>query len=320
MKNFFIIGNGSWGTAFGNYLANIGHNVTIYGINSKQITETSKININQAYFPDIKLNSTIKWTNSLNDLNQEQIIVLAISSQAIANFVQQNKQFLDKKTIILLSKGIDINHKQRLSTIINQFLEDSELIVISGPTHAEEVIKNTPTAAIIAGTNRKLTQQIQQQISSDIFKLYFSEDLIGVELAGALKNIIAILTGMIDGLKLGDNTKAAVMTKGMTEIIKFAEFFGAQKSTFLGLSGYGDLIVTCNSQHSRNRRFGVYVSQGISVKQALEKVGMVVEGYYTLEVVHNLANKNNIELPLIDYLYQILYQNQSLDPKNPILI
>lgn len=320
MKDFFIIGNGSWGTAFGNYLANRGHKVTIYGINSKDIIATAKTNINQKYFPQIELNKNIKWTNSLDDLLDNQIIVFAINAQAVANFIKNNSKILDNKIVINLSKGIDIDSKTRLSTVINKYLKKSELIIISGPTHAEEVIKELPTAAIITGENEKTTKNLQQEISSDNFKLYYCDDLIGVEIAGALKNIIAIIIGMAEGLGLGDNTKAAIMTKGMNEIIQFAKHFGAKESTFLGLSGYGDLIVTCASKYSRNKKFGTYIGQSLDTEDAIKKVGMVVEGYYTLEVVHNIAKDKDIRIPLINYLYKILYEKEKINLKDSTLI
>ncbi len=318
MNNFFVVGNGSWASSFGNYLADIGKNVTIYGRNSKDIEEISKTHVNKKYLPNHRLNSAIQWTDSLNDMKPDDIVVIAISSQAISKFVESNAFLLEGRDIILLSKGIDINSGMLLIDVIKSHLKKSNVSVISGPSHAEEVIIKMPTAVVIAGEDEGFLKKIQKEISSEILRLYRSKDEVGVELSGALKNIIAIAVGIADGLGYGDNTKAAIMTRGMNEIIKFAKTFGAKDTTFLGLSGFGDLIVTCMSDHSRNNRFGKYIGRGYSVDDAIEKVGMVVEGYYTLKVAHTISKDRNIDTPLFDFLYHILYEESETEIKESV--
>ncbi len=318
MNNFFIIGNGSWASSFGNYLANIGKSVTIYGRNSENIDEISKTRINEKYLPGFKLNESIKWTSSLDGLNDSNTVVLAISSQAISKFLDANKGVLDSKDVIILSKGIDIQSKKVLSDVVAEKTNSASISVISGPSHAEEVIKDMPTAVVVAGENEEVIKRIQSEISSKTLRLYRSKDIVGVELSGALKNIVAIAVGIADGLGFGDNTKAAIMTRGMNEIIKFAKSFGAKDTTFLGLSGFGDLIVTCTSMHSRNRRFGNLVGEGYSVEDAIKKVGMVVEGYYTLKVTHDIARDRKIDTPLFSILYNILYESDYKDIKEVV--
>ncbi len=313
MNSFFIIGSGSWASSFGNYLANIGKNVTIYGRNKENIKAISSTNMNEKYLPGFLLNDSIKWTSSLKDIKACDTIVFAISSQAISKFVQENYRFLEEKDIIILSKGIDINSGMLLNDIVEKYVKNVNVSVISGPSHAEEVIRDMPTAVVIAGKDEALIKRIQSDISSKTLRLYRSKDIVGVELSGALKNIVAIAVGIADGLGYGDNTKAAIMTRGMNEIIKFANTFGASSNTFLGLSGFGDLIVTCMSQHSRNRRFGTLIGKGYTVDNAINKVGMVVEGYYTLKVAYDIAKTKGIDTPLFNMLYTILYEDNNKD-------
>ncbi len=318
MNNFFIIGNGSWASSFGNYLAGIGKSVTIYGRNANDIAEISRTHINKKYLPHHKLNESIKWTSSVRDMKPDDTVVIAISSQAISAFVEAHSSSLEGKNIILLSKGIDINSRMLLVDVIQSRLEKANVSVISGPSHAEEVIINMPTAVVIAGKNEEFLKAMQNNISSETLRLYRSKDEVGVELSGALKNIVAIAVGIAEGLGYGDNTKAAIMTRGMNEIIKFAKTYGAKDTTFLGLSGFGDLIVTCTSEHSRNKRFGKYVGSGYGVKEAIDKVGMVVEGYYTLKVAHDIAKERDIDTPLFNYLYHILYEDHTADIKEAV--
>ncbi len=318
MNNFFIIGNGSWASSFGNYLANIGKSVTIYGRNSEDIDEISKTNVNEKYLPGFKLNESIEWTSSLDGLNDDHTVVLAISSQAISKFLDANRGLLDGNDVIILSKGIDIESRKVLSDVVSDKTNSATISVISGPSHAEEVIKDMPTAVVVAGENEEIIKRIQSEVSSKTLRLYRSKDIMGVELSGALKNIVAIAVGIADGLGYGDNTKAAIMTRGMNEIIKFAKSFGAKDTTFLGLSGFGDLIVTCTSMHSRNRRFGNLIGEGYSVEDAIKKVGMVVEGYYTLKVTYDIAKDRGIDTPLFSILYNILYENNFDDIKEVV--
>ncbi len=313
MTNFFIVGSGSWACAFGNYLSSIDKNVTIYGRNKNVIDEIKKTGINKKYLPDFNLNSSIKWTNSLNDITENDVVIIAISSQSIREFVYSNRDILGNKKIIILSKGIDIKTKKFMSQIVSEVTNEENILVISGPSHAEEVIKSMPTAVVVAGKDECLVKKIQLEISSNKLRLYRSNDILGVELAGAIKNIVAILVGVSIGLGFGDNTNAAIMTRGMNEIVKFSKIYGAKFNTFLGLSGFGDLIVTCTSKHSRNRKFGEYIGMGFSVEDAINKVGMVVEGYYTLKAVIEIAENKEIELPLFSLLYDLLYNDRDMN-------
>lgn len=214
--------------------------------------------------------------------------------------------------MVNVSKGLEKESLKRLSQVISEELPDATVAVLSGPSHAEEVARRIPTSLVAASKSFTAPSVIQDVLSNEFLRVYTSDDIIGVELGGAIKNVIAICAGICDGLGLGDNTKAALITRGLSEMARLGVRLGANERTFAGLTGLGDLVVTCTSQHSRNNRFGYKVGKGIPVKQALEEVG-TVEGYYAAALVHELAKENNVDLPIIETCYGILYENKSVN-------
>ncbi len=302
-----IIGSGSWGSAFAHHLSRIGHDVTVYGIDKSLIEYVREKRENPHFLPGVILDSRIKWTYEIEDIRDCEVFVMAISAQAISGFLSQNRDLLSDKIFVNLSKGIDLNSLKTIGQLVRE-KTNCKYFCISGPSHAEEVGIDTPTAVTIAGDDEAIAKKLQKEFSSDTFRIYYSKDTTGVELAAAFKNVLAIMIGLADGLGFGDNTKAAIMTRGSFEIMRLAMSYGSKLETFLGLSGYGDIIVTCTSLHSRNRRWGKFIAQGYSVEEASQKVGMVVEGVKTLEAALKMAKEKNIEMPLFENLYKVIYE------------
>jgi len=229
----------------------------------------------------------------------------------VRSVAQKLKNYNDYGIVINVSKGLENGSLKRLSEVIKEELPEAPLVILSGPSHAEEVARNVPTSLVAASKSLPASQAVQNILSSEHLRVYTSGDLVGVELGGALKNVIAIAAGICEGLKLGDNTKAALITRGLAEMCRLGVCMGARETTFSGLTGLGDLIVTCTSQHSRNNRFGFKLGNGQSVKTAMEEVG-TVEGYYASKLAFELANKYNIEMPIIRECYAILYENKDV--------
>lgn len=305
-----IIGAGSWGTALAILLAKNGHSVYLWHRDKKVIEDFKKYNQNIKYLPDIDLPDNIIATDSLSCVSKSNIVVLAIASQAIREICIKIKPFLNNsQTIINVAKGIEYGSLNRMSQVINQELPDNELMILSGPSHAEEVARDIPTTVVLTGQNRIRTEKVQDVFMSPTFRVYTNPDIVGVELGGALKNIIALGAGISDGLGYGDNTKAALMSRGIVEISRLGQAMGANISTFAGLSGIGDLIVTCTSGHSRNRRAGILLGKGKQVEEVLESIGMVVEGIRTTYAAYKLSEKHKIEMPITTELYNVLYKN-----------
>lgn len=309
-----IFGAGSWGTAMGNYLAGLGDDVLVYARQESLVEEYNRNHINSKYFPKIKLHENLRFSSDKDEvLAHGEWLINAISTQAVREFYEPLKgKMRPEQVIINLSKGIEKGTLLTLEKVFEELFPNQPYVSLSGPSHAEEVIENTPTTLVAASKDLSLAESIQR-ISSNVLRVYTSTDVIGVESGGALKNVIAIAIGISDGKGFGDNTKAAIMTRGMNEILKLGLAMGAKPETYLGLSGFGDLIVTCLSQHSRNRRCGELIGQGCSVSEAKEKVGMVVEGLSTIESAMKLSKKYNIEMPIIEVLYGIIGGELSLD-------
>lgn len=306
MNRFLVIGAGSWGTAFSNAISKT-NKVTLYGRNKEEISKIKRTRVNEAYLPGVKLRETLNFTSDINVIKDFEYIFLSITTQNTRAFLEENKEMLNGKKIINLSKGIDVLTLKTISSIVKDKLKNVKYAVLSGPSHAEEVAINVPTAVVLASKNYKLAEYIQKTCSSNILRIYTSNDVLGVEISGALKNVIAIMIGVAEGLGLGDNSKAAIMTRGMNEIIELSRKMGAKKKTFMGLSGFGDLIVTCNSNYSRNKSFGKLIAKGYSIDKAINEIGMVVEGLRTLEAVIKLSKLYDVEMPLTFLLNNILY-------------
>lgn len=240
------------------------------------------------------------------------MIILAVPSFALKEVLEKYGGFIGNgKTIVNVSKGIDEDSLLRLSQIIKKELNKNEnIVVLSGPSHAEEVARGMPTTLVAASESLRAAEYVQETLTNPDFRIYTNSDVIGVEIGGALKNIIALATGVCDGLKLGDNTKAALMTRGLTEMARLGVAMGANKDTFAGLSGLGDLIVTCTSMHSRNRRCGILIGEGVPAEEAVKKIGMTVEGYHATKTAYKLAKKFNVEMPITHQCYKILFENR----------
>jgi glycerol-3-phosphate dehydrogenase (NAD(P)+) len=307
-----VLGGGSWGTSLSILLAKNNKDVFLWVRDLKQLEQIKKNKENKKYLPDIKIPDNLILINDYSEVIKEaKIIVLAIPSQNIRELLKSIKPFLDSKKIIVnLSKGIERSTLKTISEVCKEIIPDNPYVVLSGPSHAEEVARDLPTTIVAASEDRELSKFIQETFNSDTLRVYTNEDVKGVEIGGALKNVIAIASGISDGLGYGDNTKAAIMNRGIIEISRLADKLGANKITFLGLAGIGDLIVTCTSMHSRNRRAGILIGEGKTVEEAVKEVGMVVEGIYTTEAAYKLSEKHKVEMPIVEELYNIIYKGK----------
>lgn len=309
-----IIGGGSWGTALSLVLKNNNHDVDIWLRDNKQVEEILEIRENKRYLPGVFLPKEIGITSDIEKaIYKKDILVLAIPSHSVRQVLNEYKHLIDKSQILLnVAKGIENDTLFRVSQVVNSILPDNPYAVLSGPSHAEEVALNMPTTVVAASDNMEIAEYIQDVFMGPYFRVYTNPDVIGVELGGALKNVIALGAGISDGLGYGDNTKAALMTRGIIEISRLGEKMGANKSTFAGLTGIGDLIVTCTSMHSRNRRAGILIGQGEKLEQVVKKVGMVVEGIKTTKSAYELSKKYGVNMPITKEIYEVLYEGKDV--------
>lgn len=313
-----IIGCGSWGSAIANLLARIGHEVHMYTQSEEQYERIRKVGDNPGYLEGFKFDPSIEIHLSIGEtIDEADGIVLAVPTAAVRSCLEDIARVGTKARIINLAKGLEQGSHLRLSQVAKEALPDVPYIVLSGPSHAEEVAKLMPTTVLVCAENKEDALWAQDLFTHDSFRVYVQDDMIGVEMGGALKNIIALGAGLSDGLGYGDNAKAALMTRGLTEIQRLGIALGAKPVTFQGLSGIGDLIVTCTSVHSRNWRFGNLIGKGTEPEAAIEKVGMVVEGYKTTKACYELAEELGIEMPITEKLYDVLYR--SADPRQAVL-
>lgn len=306
-----VIGAGSWGTAIAELLATKGYDVHLWHRNSEIINDISLKKENAKYLPGVLLSKNITPSNDLECVvNDSKIIVLAVPSQATRKTCELLKPFVNSEQFIVnVAKGLEAESYLRLSQVINDVLSYNEVLVLSGPSHAEEVAQKIPTTVVISGEQKENCEFIQDVFSTDYFRVYTNPDIVGVELGGALKNIIALGAGMSDGIGYGDNSKAALMTRGIVEISRLGKVLGAKSETFAGLTGIGDLIVTCTSMHSRNRRAGILLGQGKELEYVLDEIGMVVEGIKATKIAYELSNIYNCEMPITKSIYKVLYEN-----------
>ena len=311
-----VLGPGSWGTALSQVLNDNGHEVRIWGNISDQIDEINNQHTNKRYFKDILLDEKIKAYHDLEETLQDVDAVLFVVPTKVTRLVaQQVAKVLNHKVVIMhASKGLEPDSHKRLSTILEEEIPAdlrSEVVVVSGPSHAEETIVRDITLITAASKDLETAQYVQNLFSNHYFRLYTNTDVIGVETAGALKNIIAVGAGALHGLGFGDNAKAALITRGIVEISRLGTAMGARIETFYGLSGIGDLIVTCASMHSRNRRAGILIGKGYSLEEACKEVNMVVEGVYSAKAAKSLAVKYGIEMPIVNEVNAVLFDNKS---------
>lgn len=306
-----IIGSGSWGTAVGVMLAENGKKVKLWSFSAEEHDYLKKFNENKL-LPGIKIPNNVAFTTDLNDCANADIIVYASPSFAVRKIAGQLKNSVKNgQKILNISKGLEFDSLSSLSAVLREELPSCDVSVMSGPSHAEEVAKKIPTANVVASSSQETAEFIQDVFMNPYFRVYTHTDIIGVELGGALKNVIALCAGINDGLGFGDNTKAALMTRGMYEITRLGVALGARAETFGGLSGMGDLIVTCTSMHSRNRRAGILIGQGKTPSEAEKEINMTVEGIGTCRAAKMLADKNGIEMPIINQAYALLFEGKA---------
>jgi glycerol-3-phosphate dehydrogenase (NAD(P)+) len=314
-----IIGAGSWGTAVAVLLSGKGMDIRLWARDKELIENIRDTRENSVYLPGVTLEENVFISSDMEYCcGGSEIIVIAAPSHAMRDMCGKIKEFTSKEQILVsLAKGIENSTLLRMSEIIKELMPENEVAVVSGPSHAEEVARGIPTAVVASSQRRAVAEYIQDVFMSPLFRVYTNPDVIGVELGGALKNIIALGAGIIDGLGLGDNTKAAVMTRGIVEMARLGESMGASRETFNGLSGIGDLIVTCTSMHSRNRRAGIAIGQGKSVEEVLGSTRMVVEGIRTTKSAYLLAQRQNVEMPITREIYDLLFNKA--DIKNSVM-
>ena len=316
MKNIAIIGSGSWGVALGIYLAKLGNNIKIWSFADE---ERDLINNEKRckFLPNAIIPDRIYCSTNMEEVIENTDLVLHVTpSKFTRNIVRQYKPFIKNQPVIICSKGFEADSLKTLDDVLKEELPNNIIGVLSGPSHAEEVSIGVPTALVIGADNEEVRNMIADTFKSDIMRMYTSKDMKGVELGGALKNIIAFCAGITAGLKLGDNTFAALLTRGLVEISRLGVALGGNKDTFYGLTGLGDLIVTCNSMHSRNRRAGMLIGQGKTIDETRKEIGMTIESIDNIEVAYKLAKMYNIEVPIINSVYDVLFNN--LDPKEAL--
>lgn len=311
-----VLGAGSWGTALAIHLADSGHNVLLWGNNPAHMQLLSEQRCNQQYLPDVQFPELLQITDDLEQaLASPAWILIAIPSHAYRPFLQKNgRLFKEHVGIAWASKGLEHGTGKLIHQVIAEELPHcKKTAVMSGPTFAGEVARNLPTSITVASQSESFSRQLSDDLHSGRFRVYLSDDLIGVELGGSLKNVLAIAAGAADGLGFGANTRAALITRGLAEMMRLGEAMGGRRETFMGLSGMGDLILTCTDDQSRNRRTGLLLAQGKTVEQAREEIGQAVEGINTAKEVVNLARQFNVEVPISEQVYRVLYEDCPID-------
>ena len=313
--NITVLGSGGWGTAAALLLDHNGHAVTLWSHDAKK-AETLAQSRENPLLRDIRIPDSISVTNDLNCLNNTEMVVFASPSFALRGIAKQVAPYIAPGTLLVsLTKGIEEGTHLRMSETIREETGGKyPVAVLSGPSHAEEVALTIPTGCVAAAEDQRVAQTVQQVFMNDVFRVYTHDDVVGVELAGALKNVAALCCGVCDGAGLGDNTKALLMTRALTEMSRLAETMGGRKETLAGLAGVGDLIVTCTSMHSRNRRCGILIGQGRTPEEAVREIGAVVEGYFACHGAHELAEKYGVEMPICSAVYEVLYHGAAVKP------
>lgn len=316
-----VIGAGSWGTAMAGILGNKHTNVTLWVRNDSLADQINRSRVNEKYLPGAALPSTVTCTSDLDEAAREaRMVVIATPSHAVRDTAASLANIISNDTIVVTAaKGLELSSLKRMSEVITESIPfiGQNIAALSGPNHAEEVSLMYPSATVVAAASRLTAEKVQDLFMLPYFRVYANPDIIGVELGGALKNIIALGAGIIEGLGLGDNTKAALMTRGLTEITRLGTAMNADPSTFAGLAGIGDLIVTCTSKHSRNRRAGVLLAQGKNMQEIENETNMVVEGIKATWAAYHLSQKHGVEMPITEQMYSILYENKQ--PKEALL-
>ena len=313
MAKVTVLGAGSWALGISILLSDNGHDCIVWSAVPEEIDILKRDRENPKYLPGVKIPESIKLTTNLEEAAKDRdIIVMAVASKFTRSTAAGLKGLVkDGQIIINVAKGFETDTYMILTDVIKLELETADVYVLSGPSHAEEVSRRLPTVVTIAGENPVTAKYLQDAFSSEVFRVYTSSDMLGIELGGALKNVIALAAGIADGLGYGDNIKAALITRGIKEMSRLAIKMGAKPETLYGLSGMGDLIVTCASMHSRNRRAGILIGQGKSMEEAIAEVNMVVEGIVSAKSAKALAEKYNVEMPIVNEVNKVLFEGAS---------
>ncbi|CAM3058329.1 NAD(P)H-dependent glycerol-3-phosphate dehydrogenase [Filibacter tadaridae] len=321
MKKVSVIGAGSWGTAIAFVLAENGHDCLLWARRSEQSAEINQQHSNQSYLPNIALPGNLNATSDLSVAAMHgEIVIIAVPTKGIRGIcVDLNKMDISKKLIVHVSKGIEPDSLKRISEMIAEELPPSKMkaiVALSGPSHAEEVVQRHPTTVTAASADIDAAEEVQDLFMNNYFRVYTNDDLVGVEIGAALKNVIALAAGISDGLGYGDNAKAALITRGLAEISRLGVKMGANPLTFSGLTGLGDLIVTCTSVHSRNWKAGNMLGKGNTLEEVVSGMGMVIEGVRTAKAAHQLAALYDVSMPLTESLYSVLFED--VPPKEAV--
>ena len=305
-----VVGSGAWGTALAICLNKNGHDVVLWTFEKDLVAQMRETRHNPR-LPIAVLPDGIEISSDYSCVSGCQLVVVATPSFPIRSVCKEIAPYLEENAaVVCVTKGLEDGTLLRMSEVVEQET-GHKVVALTGPSHAEEVAVGIPTGCLAACEDQKSAEFVQDAFTSDNFRIYTSSDIVGAELGGALKNVIALCAGVTDGLGCGDNTKAMLMTRGLTEMGRLGVSMGAKKETFAGLSGVGDLIVTCTSMHSRNRRAGILIGQGLSPKEAMEQVGAVVEGYYAAKSAWDLCVKQGVEMPILQAAYKVLYEGAS---------
>ena len=307
-----IMGAGSWGTALALLLYKNGHEVTLWSINRDEVEELKKEREHKSKLPGVKIPEDLRITNSMEEaVAGKDFVVLAVPSPFIRSTARNMKPYVVKhQKLVNVAKGIEETTLKTLSEQIVEELPMSDVAVLSGPSHAEEVGRGLPTTCVVGAKTKETAEYLQKMFMNETFRVYTSPDILGIEVGGSLKNVIALAAGVADGLGYGDNTKAALITRGIAEITRLGIKMGGKLESFTGLTGIGDLIVTCASKHSRNRKAGVLIGEGMTMEEAMAEVKMVVEGVYSAKAARELAEKYEVSMPIVEKVNQVLFEGK----------
>ncbi|MGN0691097.1 MAG: NAD(P)H-dependent glycerol-3-phosphate dehydrogenase [Oscillospiraceae bacterium] len=315
-----ILGAGGFGLALAVMLDKIGHNVVVWSAFQSEIDDIKRDGENKAKLPGVKVSDSITLTSDISCVSGKDIVIFGLPVNIVRTVAKQTAPYITEKTVVVnTGKGLEQGSLKRMTVVLGEELPTERIAVLSGPSHAEEVAIGMPTTVVAASESEGCADYIQSIMSSDTLRVYISDDVIGCELGGALKNIIALCAGICDGMGYGDNTKAALMTRGLVEIARLGVAMGAQDMTFAGLTGVGDLIVTCTSMHSRNRRAGILIGQGVSPEEAVKQVG-TVEGYFCTKAAYELAKLKGIAMPITEQCYEVLFNGGDVRKAIPSLM
>ena len=311
MSNVLVLGAGGWGIGLSLVATRMGHSVTLWSHDPQELEDLRLHNQNKLRLPGVFLPHGIRLTGDLSAATEADMVIMAVPSFAIRATARALREHLRPDTVVVnAGKGLEDGTLLRFSEVLEQELPTARVAVLSGPSHAEEVARRVPTLVTVSAGDMSAARQVQLALSQGSFRIYLNEDLVGVELGGALKNVIALCAGIVDGLGMGDNTKAALMTRGLVEIARLGKEMGANEQTFAGLSGMGDLMVTCGSMHSRNLRAGILMGRGETVENTIRRVG-TVEGYLAARAAWALACRHKVDMPIVEHCYRICYEGMA---------